>query len=242
MSEGGSGGSGSSSGSFVGDADSCQPGSVTTYQPGAYRPASGKWQGLCVADAEGDPIARFYDQCLGPDANSDQCNSFRTTNTSCVGCILTSETAMKYGPILDHGGFVTANVAGCLELASDQSDASELASELSCAKAVQGLAGCELAACEANCAVNDAASLAEYDTCATEAETGGCASYAAAASCVESASDASAVGAACLSDFQTFYQVVVPYFCGPAPASDGGAPPEPDGAAVDASPHDGASE
>jgi hypothetical protein len=132
-------------------------------------------------------------------------------NEACVACILTPETAAKYGPILDHGGFVTANVAGCLELAGDEQPD---ASELSCAQTVQALAGCELAACEANCAVHDAATLTEYDACAATVEAAGCQMYATAAACADSESEASALGAACLSDFATFYQFVAPYFCG----------------------------
>ena len=219
----GTGGSSSSgSGGFTGtDASSCQPGSLATYHPDAYHPASGPGQGACVASATGDPIALFYTECLGPDATSDHCNLFRQTNSACVACILTPEKAAKYGPILDHGGFVTANVAGCLELAGDQQPD---ASELGCAKSVEALAGCELAACEANCAVHDAASLTAYDACASSAEASGCQPYATAALCAESELEASALGAACLGDFQTFYQAVVPYFCGPPSAVDAGAP------------------
>jgi len=223
----GGGSSSSSSGGFNGDADSCEPGSLATFRPAAYHPASGAGQGLCLPGAQGDPIASFYQACLGADATIDGCNAFTKMNAACVGCILTPETAPKYGPILDHGGFVTANVAGCLELAGDeQADASEL----SCAKTVQALAGCELAACEANCAVHDAASLAEYDACATTVEAAGCQMYATAAACADSETEASALGAACLGDFETFYQVVVPAFCGAPTVVDGGAVPSPDAA------------
>jgi hypothetical protein len=230
----GVGGSSSGSGGFTGDADSCEPGSLATYRPAKYTPASGAGQGLCIPGAQGDPIASFYQACLGPDATVDGCNAFTQMNEACVACILTPETAAKYGPILDHGGFVTANVAGCLELAGDeQADASEL----SCAKTVQALAGCELAACEANCAVHDAATLTEYDACAATVEAAGCQMYATAAACADSESEASALGAACLSDFETFYQFVAPYFCGAPTVGDAGKPPSPDasgGAAPDA--------
>jgi hypothetical protein len=222
-------GGSSSGGGFAGiDASACQPGSVATFRPATYHPASGAWQSKCLPDAQGDPIASFYQACLGPDATNDACNLVRQTSADCVACILTPETALTYGPILDHGGFVTANVAGCVELAGDQQiDASDLA----CAKAVQALAGCELSACEANCAVHDAASLAGYEACATSAEGAGCQTYATAAACAESEQEASALGAACLADFQTFYQSVVPYFCGPPPAvMDASTPLPPDAA------------
>jgi hypothetical protein len=227
------GGSSSSSGGFGGgDADSCQPGSVATYRPAKYVPASGAGQGLCVPTAAGDPITGFYQACLAPAATVDGCNAFTDMNQACVACILTPETASAYGPILNHGAFVTANVAGCLELAGDeQADASELP----CAKNVQALAGCELAACEANCAVHDAASLTEYDSCADDVESSGCEPYAAAAACADPEAEASALGAACLSDFATFYQIVVPVFCGPPAAHDAGPPVALDAAGVIAS-------
>jgi hypothetical protein len=228
-------GSSSSGGFNGGDADSCEPGSLATYRPPNYTPASGAGQGLCVPGAQGDPIPAFYQACLGPDATVDGCNTFTQMNAACVACILTPETAPKYGPILDHGGFVTANVAGCIELAGDEQ--TDAASELSCAKTVQALAGCELAACEANCAVHDAASLEAYDACATGVEAAGCQMYANAASCADSEGEASALGAACLADFATFYQVVAPYFCGAPTVEDAGKAPSPDasgGAAPDA--------
>jgi hypothetical protein len=205
--------SGSSSGFGGGDASACQPGDVGTYRPGSYRLASGAGQGACIAGASGDPIAGFFDACLGPSATTDKCNTFRSANSTCVSCILTPESAPKYGPLIEHGGFVTVNVAGCIELADPGA--------LACAKAVQALAGCELAACEANCPVHDSDSLTAYEACATNAETGGCDTYATAATCALTEPDAVADTAACLGDFQTFYTNVVPRFCGPADAGVG---------------------
>jgi hypothetical protein len=223
-SSGSSGGSGSSSGFGGGgdDAGTCAPGNVSTYHAAAYHPASGALQGKCLPDASGDPIASFYDQCLGPDASTEHCSAFRETYADCVACLLTPVTAATYGPLIDHGAFVTANVAGCIELAGDQQPD---ASQLFCAGAVEALAGCETAACQANCPVSDAASLSAYEDCATTAETGGCQTFATAASCADAEQDAGVLGAACLGDFATFYGVVAPAFCGPAtPAADAGAP------------------
>jgi hypothetical protein len=206
---GGSSSSGASSGASSGfpnvDGNACQPGSVATYQPGQYRPASGAGQGLCAPIGGSDPITDFYTACLGPNAGTDQCNAVRQQNAACVQCLLTPDTALTYGPLIDHGAFVTANVAGCLELL--------LPGGLSCARALQQLDGCELAACEANCAVHDAASLADYDSCVSATETGGCRVYATAATC-STAPDASAAAAVCLGDFPSFYAAVAPLFCG----------------------------
>lgn len=210
----GGGSSSSSSGGLPNDANACQPGSVATYDPGTYHPASGEAQGACITTASMNPIGAFYDRCLGPNASSTDCNALRQAEAKCVACILTPDSAPKYGPLIDHGSFVTANVAGCLEL---------VGGALSCAKAVQALGGCELAACQANCAVHDSASLADYETCVQQAEQAGCQTYTTAAACAFDASDATPNAAACLSDFKSFYEAVVPLFCG-QPDAGGAAP------------------
>jgi hypothetical protein len=222
-SSGGSGGSSgstssSSGGGGVGDAGACAPASLATYQP-TYHPASGPWLGACSTS----DIHAFDDACLGTTASTDSCNAFRQANADCVACILSPESDKKYGPLVDHVTFVTANVAGCFEL--------EDPTALACAKAVQALDGCELAACETNCAVHDATSLASYETCASEAETGGCGAYSTAAACGLTVPDAAPAAAVCLADFQTFYDAVVPFFCGPPPGADGGPHGPVDGSA-----------
>ncbi|MGH7298106.1 MAG: hypothetical protein ACRELB_24415 [Polyangiaceae bacterium] len=229
-SSGGSGSSGSSTGGgIIPDAGgACAPGNVSTYQAGTYHPASGAWQGACVPDANGDPITAFYNECLGPEASIEHCNAYRETYAACSACLLTPPTAAKYGPLIDHGAFVTANVAGCLELAGDEQPD---ASQLFCASAVQALDGCETAACDANCPVHDAASLSAYEDCATTAETGGCQTFTTAAECATAEQDAGTLGAACLADFQTFYQVVAPVFCAPPPDDAGVPGPAKDAAA-----------
>jgi hypothetical protein len=194
-----------------GDASSCRPGEVATYQP-SYHPASGAYQGLCGDDL----IKQYYDDCLGPNASTDSCADFKADKTSgpCAACIVTPDSATKYGPIIDHGSFVTANVAGCLELAAGALDADGgSANLLACARAVQSQAGCELAACEANCDVHDTASLDAYGTCASAADTQGCETYASAATCAETDAGQEAQ---CLTGFQDFYDEVVPEFCGSA--------------------------
>jgi hypothetical protein len=207
------------------DANACQPASVVTYQPGPYRPANGLTQGVCSANA----ATAFYNACLVSGADMTECSAFEQANAACVACVLTPDTAKKYGPLIDHGGFVTANIAGCLELTDP--------TMLSCAKAVQALSGCELAACEANCAVHDSTSLAGYDACVGQAVTGGCRSLGSSAACALTAPDADPKTAPCLADFQTFYEAVVPLFCGPAASDAGDAAMVPSGfdATVDAS-------
>jgi hypothetical protein len=79
-------------------------------------------------------------------------------HAACAACVLTSYTSDPLGPIIDYGEFVGGNVAGCIEL--------EAPRELACAKAVQALTGCEIAACEANCPVSNETSLMGREACA----------------------------------------------------------------------------
>jgi len=221
----GGGSSGSSGGGFT-DASACLPGDVTTYAP-QYRPATGAYLGKC-SDTE---VKGFFSACLDPSATADTCNQFMgdAGSPDCAACLLTPDSDPKYGPLIGHGSFVTANVPGCIELTDSTSTG------LACAKAVQALAGCELLACEANCDVHDGPSLTAYESCASTADQSGCTTYASASSCVQSLQGAGDGVAQCLApDFATFYYVAAPLFCGMAPPMDAGAPydagsPSPEG-------------
>ncbi len=165
----------------------------------------------------------FFQACLGASASTADCDSFRQANPACASCILTPESAKEYGPIVEHGGFVTANVAGCIEVDVRTALDAGGGGALGCAHAVQALEGCELAACEVNCPVTDAASLSELQGCSSSVDGMGCATFAAAATCT--APDAGdGVPTICVtSDFSTFYDEVVPLFCLPPPPVDAGA-------------------
>jgi hypothetical protein len=199
-----------------GDSSSCQPADVETYVPGAYHPATAAWQGVCTPDE----IMDFYDACLGPSASPADCKALSApdaADAACAACIVTPDSATAYGPLIDHGTFVANNVAGCIQLT--------LTGELSCAKAEAALAGCELAACEANCPVENTATRTAYDSCASAADTAGCQSYEQMASCAQSlVQDDAGAAAPCLSpSFEGFYNAIVPLFCGqPPPPRDAG--------------------
>jgi hypothetical protein len=203
-----------------GDASACRPGDVATYQPPAYLSATAAWQGVCLVQAGGsDPIQGFYDVCFGPKASPAACMVFKTDpgTKACAACVLTADSKGHYGPLIDHGGFITTNVAGCLELTDP--------SGLSCAKALQALQGCELTACQANCPVHDSASRTAYDTCASLADRVGCQSYRSAAACLDAEKDSGLVANCLIPSFTDFYHAVVPLFCGaPPPHADAGAP------------------
>jgi hypothetical protein len=196
----------------------CVPGDVATYHP-VYH------QAAVQPAACGSPelIDQFFKACLGSKATTDDCSDFAKENADCAACIVTPDSAVDYGPVIDHGGFVTANVAGCIEVEVEgASDAGSAA--LGCAKAVDALDGCELAACEANCPVSGMASLSQFQACTSSADGAGCSTFAAAASCTAPDSGVGVPSTCLTSDFSTFYYAVVPLFCLPVPVLDAGTP------------------
>jgi hypothetical protein len=219
-------GADSGGGAVPPDGGSCAPGDVVTYHP-AYHPAAVQPQ-ACA----GSPglVEQFYEACLGAGRSTDACNGFRQANADCAACIVTPESAKAYGPIIDHGAFVTANVSGCIDVEVERAgagDAGEWASDaLVCAKAIDALEGCELAACEANCPVSpgSAASLAQFQGCTSAADGAGCSTFAAAVTCTGPDAGVSAPATCLQGDFSAYYHDVVPLFCLPPPAVEAGAP------------------
>jgi hypothetical protein len=205
---------GDATGPGTGDGSSCHPGSVQTYTPDMYHPAAAAWQGVCTQD----DIDQFYNTCLGPTPDAGACHAISqpdAADAACVRCLVTPYTADRYGPLIDHGTFITENVAGCIELTDP--------SGLSCAKAEAALVGCELSACEANCPVVDATSRAAYDACASEADSSGCQAYATMAACTMDAGSTDAGSTACsASSFELFFKYAAKLFCGPIPPGDAG--------------------
>jgi hypothetical protein len=205
------------------DGGACVPGDVATYHP-VYHPPAVQPQ-ACTPDL----VAQFFDACIGSARTTGACNGFRQDNPGCAGCILTPQSATAYGPLVDHGAFVTANVAGCIEVevegAAAIDDGGSGSEALVCAKAVDALGGCQLAACEANCPVSpdSAASLAQFQACASSADGSGCSTFAAAVSCTQPDSGVDVPPSCLQSDFSAFYRSVVPLFCLPPPPVDAGA-------------------
>jgi hypothetical protein len=197
---------------FGWDANACSPGAVQTFQPTAYIPAVPR-------DAcSGIDLDEFYAVCLGPSRDAGKCAYFQTWHRDCYDCLLTPAGSASYGPVIRYSGFVEANIAGCIELASHGA--------LSCAESVQALQQCDLAACQANCPVSDRSSLTAFEGCATEAEMTVCKPYAAQASCI--AEDSGPLSACDSTDFALFYKMAAPLFC--AASIDAGAPASGDAA------------
>jgi hypothetical protein len=211
-----------SGGGVTPEASACLPGDVATYHPVYHSPA------VQPQACNGDPtlVDAFFDACLGGDRSDALCMAFRSANPDCAACIVTPESAMAYGPIVDHGAFVTANVAGCIEVEVEAAaDAGPSGSDtFSCAKAVDALEGCELAACEANCPVSSSspASLSQYQACTAAADGAGCRTFAGATACTFPDSGVGVPQTCTQSDFGAFYRDVVPLFCLPPHVDDAG--------------------
>jgi hypothetical protein len=194
------------------DANACSPGAVQTFHPTAYIPALRK--SSCVGvDPAVNLIDQFYTLCLGTGRDAAKCALFQSANSECYDCLLTPSGSASYGPVIRYSGFVEANIAGCIELASRGA--------LGCAESVQALEQCDLAACEANCPVTDPPSLAAFEGCATDSEMTVCKPYAGPASCLMS--DSGPLSVCDSADFAVFYKMAAPLFCA-ASADGGGAP------------------
>jgi hypothetical protein len=208
-------------------ASSCHASDVQTYvSSGTYQAAAAPSDAcLGVSDAEA-PWTVFYDLCFGPSRSMAKCTAFaqEPASAACASCILTPFTAMRLGPILDYGGFVGGNVPGCIEVTGSAPDS------VDCASAYQALSDCEVAACQANCPVNDPTSLAAREQCTQVADATGCKSYRDA---VYSHCPAALTAACSQEMFQDFYDAIVPLFCARA-APDGGAQDDAGAPAVDA--------
>jgi hypothetical protein len=202
---------GGSSGSFSWDASACAPGDVQTFRPGDYVPANAP-RIACT----GTEIDDLYTLCFGAEAYKDPsaCYAWESAHAGCFDCVVTMSTATSYGPVIDYSGFVEANVAGCIELVSHGT---------ACAKPVEALASCELAACEANCPVRNSSTLTSFEGCTTQADVEGCQAYAQQASCFSSQSDAGPLSVCAATDFWQFFRTVAPLFCASAPSGYGDA-------------------
>jgi len=185
------------------DASSCHPGNVEPFVPSAYRSATPVGQDVCF----GTMIQDYYDACFGAGKDASACAMFPLSHPECAACILTADTAKRYGPLVSSGGFVQVNFAACIEVSDPDG--------LPCAKALQAVSDCELAACKANCPVTDSTSLAAYDSCASVADSTGCAVYQSAASCFGVELDGGLPAACSAASFKSFYDAIVPLFCGP---------------------------
>jgi hypothetical protein len=195
----------------------CVPGSLAGFEP-AYMTPVGPYANACTVAQLTDAV----DACFGPSSSASACNDWvdASANLGCLNCWSGPETNLIWTPILYavHGGQeVEIDTGGCIALADP--------SELACAKSVEAIQQCELAACLPSCIIPSDDDLTAITKCTSEANMGECLKYAEAAAACESALGAGPA-AFCLDAFMSAADLI-DFFalsCGPKP-SDGGSSP-----------------
>lgn len=153
----------------------CTPQSVSSFTPSADPPPATA-AGACAA---GD-VTDFFNFCIDP-GDTTKCTALQkdTTKANCLKCLLTPESAAKWGALIeDNQNLIRNNIGGCLTVKGDAA----------CAKAVSESSQCSRAACpDTVCPVpdGDTAALNALNACESKADTTVCKQYADKAACVD---------------------------------------------------------
>jgi hypothetical protein len=204
---------------------SCAPGDTSAFTPNWVPPVSNP-------DACTDvQIKDFFAACYDANTKSTQaCQAWTKVgaNVKCFGCLDTPETATSYGALVEHKGYVTANVAGCEALVTEDT------SSTGCAAKLAAENDCTHFACETNCPLtSDPQSFTDFSNCLNNAPKTACKSYVSAL-CADAGADISVCTS--YSAFKDYYFGLAPIFCGGKPAIVDGGTDASDGAIVDAGP------
>lgn len=188
------------------------PADVSKFTPPAYEHAKHDAT-ACTAQM----LTDFDSECLNATTrNTATCSTWKTTNATCYGCLVSVETDATWGPLVSHNGLLSINSAGCVEL-TDPADTT-------CAPADQAEEACLEAACDSTCPVTSAqTSYTNYTACINTAAAEGCSTFVSAVS--PACGSVTAAAQPCLpanySTFEPYFFAIAPYFCGGAP-TDGG--------------------
>lgn len=189
-----------------GPTSGCAPANVSGFVPSPYQGANVQHGACTMAQIDG-----FYAGCLSAGSTSQTCAPYgpggTAANKVCAGCLVSPDTAPKYGVLVESKGNISLNVAGCMEIRDG-------ANGLACAKQYQASEKCDAAACAANCPVTDDASFQLYQACVQQASSNGCAAYTQSASCANAEADGGPASI-CFSGqtFQDLYRSIAPVFC-----------------------------
>ncbi len=173
----------------------CTPQSVCSFSPSAP-PAPATKPGACTAQ----DVQNFYDWCIDP-GNQTSCSSFTSSKAACAGCLVTPDTAQKWGALIsDSNNLIKNNIAGCFSVKGNGA----------CEGAVASNQQCSAAACpDTVCPVpsGDGTALNALNKCLTDSTASNCATYqTAAASCLSNPSCTA-------SDFRSTYVLVANAIC-----------------------------
>jgi hypothetical protein len=195
-------GGSSDGGTAVTDAGACRPADVSIFQP-SYKPASGAGQGACIPQH----VDAYLDGCLRQTSTEKTCTDAKAiVDKACQTCLITPATAERYGPVLAHGGYITLNLAGCLELTGGPAG-------LRCAKDLQASEACQKSACDQNCPVKDRDTLGSWEACAEAAAAGGCKTFHERIGCIGDFADAGPASYCIAPTFEESFRRFALLFC-----------------------------
>jgi hypothetical protein len=160
-------------------------------------------------------IAELYAACLGPAQTPAACNAWQAANAACLACIITDQSAPRWGAVLLAGTTVQLNFATCIALAEPCNKP--------CSDAVMALFECEFAACNAASQCKSAP-FTQVGVCDSTSLAPGCAcaAYSTAAECFQILSDTTQHPAwnLCALDtknetFESRLTAIATFMCGP---------------------------
>ena len=188
--------------------------------------------GPTSTDCTDQDIADFDTACLATSATQQTCSTWESSaSKSCLGCLVTQDTAAKWGFLVCTSTGCQLNVQGCVDEAlGTVSDEKQAGGAGSCGDLINASYGCQEYACS-TCSTTD------FTNCANSAVANECASYVAP---VESTTGAcanlnnSTQAQACFAQDEQSEVAMATYMCG------GGIAPPPDaGPPVDSGTSDG---
>jgi hypothetical protein len=183
------------------------PAAVTGFQP-MWIPPTGAHQNLCTSTM----ITQFYEECVstsGPGTCADFSGDAGAANMACAACLESQYSDAEWGPLVYNAdNIVETNLAGCIAILDPAAQA--------CAQSVESVSECEHAACDPVCNAASDPNFDEWVTCSSAANTCSCAPSFQAAMCTKMLAVPSSPASPCLigKDFEDFYYVVAPLFCG----------------------------
>lgn len=189
--------------------------------------------GPMSGDCTDQDISDFDTACIATSATQSSCSAWeQSASKACVGCLLTQDTAAKWGALVCNSSGCNFNVQGCVDLAlGTVSQEKQAGGSGSCGDAINASYGCQEYACS-TCSTTD------FSNCANSAVANECASYVAP---VESTTGVcanlnnSTQAQACFVQDEQSEIALATYMCGGgiAPPPDAGPPPSDGGTTSD---------
>ena len=198
----------------------CEMCDVSNYSPTVMGAPIGPMSGDCTDQ----DISDFDTACIASNATQQTCQTWESNaSQSCLGCLLTNQTDVKWGALVCTSTGCSFNVQGCVDLAlGTVSQEQGQGGSGSCGDAINASYGCQEYAC-------DTCSTTDFSNCANSAVANECASYVAP---VESTTgvcanlNSSTQAQACFVQDEQSEVALATYMCGGgiAPPPDAGPP------------------